>query len=270
MTSIRFTVLRAVAGVALIALTACTSQPSGGNEGTAAGVRDPFLAYFDTFGFPVTDTAAGGGTTTGGGAQPGTLAAPTFRQTMTLTFRNTAADLDLRTRFIAWVELGSVTSGEEQDALLENGYAQTARPLQIGSVFSLPVGTFIFNGQRTPFPHEVNLGAAGGNADPTTEFNLITPDVILVFLQPPVSCDSVGFEFSDNGVVAPGSSTDIGGRKTLAQFDVYQCDPLRPGLFYRSTGGTPEANEYTEGASVSITFSPATAGDAFATVSITR
>jgi len=260
----------AIAGLCGLWLAACDTQVAGD------AARDPFLAYVQAFGGATsasTDTGtatAGSGTTT-----DGTLSAATFRRNITLTLRNAHATAEVKTRFIAWVELGSVRSGQEQDALLADGYVQTARPLEIGSVFTLPVGTFIYNGDRTPFPREIALGRAGAAAgtaanDPTAEFELITPDAILVYSQPPVSCDSVAFEFIENGNVPLGPATSGGGRKTLAQVDVYQCDPLKPGLFYRATGGAIQRNEFQEGANITFTFSPAPIGTAFATVTIGR
>lgn len=264
------TVTLTVVGLASLWLAACSTQTTGD------AARDPFLAYVQAFGIPSstsTDTGtatAGTGTTT-----DGTLSAATFRRNITLTLTNAHATAEVRTRFIAWVELGSVRSGQEQDALLADGYVQTARPLEIGSAFTLPVGTFIYSGDRTPFPREIALGRAGSTAgtagnDPTAEFEFITPDAILIYSQPPVSCDSVAFEFIENGSVPLGPATSGGGRKTLAQVNVYQCDPLRPGLFYRATGGAIQANEFQEGASIAFTFSPAPTGTAFATVTIGR
>jgi hypothetical protein len=109
-----------------------------------------------------------------------------------------------------------------------------------------------------------------GYNDPATPtevtFEMITPDAILVFSQPPVGCDTPGFFFTLDGLpfdITPeaqnlgaefGGATGRGPVKTLGQFDAYECDPFRPGLFLRTSGGGQELNEFLEGANVRIDF----------------
>jgi hypothetical protein len=58
-----------------------------------------------------------------------------------------------------------------------------------------------------------------------------------------------------DGPTAPyGGATLTGGLKTLAQVDVYQCDPLRPGLFIKLGGGARQPDEYFEGEDVTFDF----------------
>jgi hypothetical protein len=111
-------------------------------------------------------------------------------------------------------------------------------------------------------------GQTGTGANP--DYVLLTPDALLVFSQPPVSCDSVAFTFTNpiTREVLPGASTDVGGYKTLAQMDVYDCDPFQPGLFFRKTGGTPAANEYQEGQAVTVEFNGAATNGAFGIVTV--
>lgn len=231
--------------------------------------RNAFLTYIESFALESIDTSATDGSTLDSGSGQGSLSAPVFRQPMTLTFTNNNADASLEANFLAWVDLSSVESGEQQDALIENGYVQVSRTIQIGTVFELPVGTFVFNGDRGSSPSELNLAPAGGQGSSVAALQFITPDVILLFSEPPVSCDSVAFVFADDDLINIGPSASRGGRKTLAQVGPYQCDPLRPGLFYRAQGGQLQANEYREGDAVTFSFfaNPSPAG-AFATVTI--
>jgi hypothetical protein len=80
----------------------------------------------------------------------------------------------------------------------------------------------------------------------------------------------VGFSYiGELGEVTTGAVTSVGGHKTLAQIDVYQCEPLRPGLFLRIGGGTKAANEYFEGENVLFEFNEgADANGNFANVTI--
>jgi hypothetical protein len=211
-----------------------------------------------------------------------------FRQKLTLTLVNTHPGAILDTCFIAWVAVSSIRSADQQDALLRNGYVQLTQALDIGTAYALPVGTFVFNGPGTAGATPVRLmagqaleGEGEGEAEatvaatPTTAaFELVTPDTILVFSQPPVSCDSVAFTFSDpvTGEVLSGPSTlgglRYGGYKTLAQVDVYECSPLRPGLFFSGSGAL-RPNEFREGDPITITFQAAPTGaGAFAVVTI--
>ena len=53
---------------------------------------------------------------------------------------------------------------------------------------------------------------------------------------------------------ALAGATNAGAAKTLAQVDVYQCNPLRPGLFLRVGGGAAAENEYFEGSTIRFEF----------------
>lgn len=244
-------------GLALLVFFGCA--PVDGNT-----ERNPFLILTEIFGAPpVGDEERGAG--------GGTLVESEFRGTMTVTFANNHPDADLNVLFAAWVNLNSIRSAEQQDALLNSDYVQLTRELRLGSVFTLPPGTFVFNGPGVAGATAVRLGAATTQADDTVtpsmrEFSLVTPDVILAFTQPPVSCDSVAFFYSTDGdpltsvPVAGGESpfsgaTGEGGFKTLAQVDAYQCEPLRPGLFLKLGGGASQPNEYFEGEGVRFDFS---------------
>ncbi len=245
-------------------LASCVEQ-----QGTSVG-RDPFVTYIEQFGFA---TASGTGTVgTGTGTGSGTLGAPTFRRNVNVTLENSHNTRSVETLFLAWVELGSLRSGEEQDALLADGYVQLTRTLEIGSVYALAPGTFVYNGNRTTSPARVRLGSASADTEasvqPSLSLEFITPDVILVYSAPPTSCDSVAFTFDDNGQIDIGPSSGRGGYKTLAQVDVYQCDPLRPGVFYQSQGGGRTANQFFEGSPITFVFSEQATNGAFATVTI--
>lgn len=225
--------------------------------------RNPFLTLTETLG-----VSALGETDTGTGT--GTLAEGEFRRSMTVTLANNHPNATLDTSFLAWVNISSIRSAEQQDALLADGYVQLSRTVDIGSAYSLPPGTFVYNGPATAGATPVELGAASGSGEEftpsTTAFQLITPDVVLVFLQPPVSCDSVAFTYSRNGDVITadpvaggaagpyGGANTFGGYKTLAQVDAYQCEPLAPGLFLKLGGGAREDNEFFEGENVRFDF----------------
>jgi hypothetical protein len=196
-----------------------------------------------------------------------------FRRPITLSFTNNHDSANVETSFAAWVNVSSIRSAEQQDALLRGGYVQLSREIQLGSVFTLVPGTFVYNGAGFAGATPVTLACPlSETADRTTssEFTLITPDVLLVFSQPPVSCDSVAFVFrSAISGAATGPSTGSGGFKTYAQVDVYECEPLRPGLFFKSGGGAKQPNEFFEGDSILFEFNqaPDANGD-FANVTI--
>lgn len=233
-------------------------------------VRNPYLTYIEEY------VGTTGGATGGTGAGSGSTATAAFRDTATLTFRNNHAAATVDTSFVAWVNVGSLRSAEQQEALLAGGYVQLANEVKLGSAFTLPVGTFVFNGPGFAGATPVRLGP--GTGDPNSPesatsvtFNLITPDAILMFSQPPVSCDGVAFTFKDpqTGEVLEGISTLLGGYKTFAQVDVYKCDPFKPGLFLNQTGGQFDDNEFDEGSTIVVDFSAApTAAGAFALVTI--
>jgi len=175
------------------------------------------------------------------------------------------------------VNVSSIRTAEQQDALLAGGYVQLTREVQLGTAFTLPPGTFIYSGPGVAGATPVRLLAAQGDGDgqPTTEaFDIITPDVILAFSQPPVSCDSVAFFYTVDGEVLnePGlgaGATGAGPLKTLAQIDVYECEPFQPGVFLRLGGGARMSNEFFEGNDVRFDFfaGPDQNGD-FANVTI--
>ena len=242
---------------------------------TSTTPPNAYLAYTDTYGIAGEQQTAAPGT-----GPAGVGAGATFRQSMALTFQNANPQADLKTSFVAWVSVSSIRSAAQQDALLSAGYSQLTSEVRLGTAFTLPVGTFVFGGPGTAGATSVALtkAAGGGTANaaapvtPTTaSYQLVTPDAILVFQQPPVACDSVAFTYSDpvTGEVLSGASTAGGGYKTLAQVDVYQCSPLHPGVFFSAVGGTQQANQFREADPVTFTFlsGPTTTG-AFAIVTI--
>jgi hypothetical protein len=232
---------------------------------------NPFITYADEYGIGQQPTNAGqsGAAGVGGG--------DVFRKEMTLTFTNKNAAAIVESSFVAWVEVSSIRSASQQEALLRGGYKQLSQTVQLGTAYTLPPGTFVYNGAGTAGATRVLLdpGAGDPNAQggavtgTSVEFTLITPDKILVTLQPPVSCDSAAFAFIDplSGEILAGASTLSGGYKTLAQVDVYECSPLRPGVFLNTAGGAMQPNQYREGDPVAFSFNAtADANGAFATV----
>jgi hypothetical protein len=240
-----------------------------GCPGLTTVERNAFLTAAESYGASLFGDSGEGG---GGG---GTEAETGFRSMLTLTLANHESDAELNTSFIAWVSPSSIRSGTQQDALLEGGYIQLNQQVQLGSAYTLVVGTFVYSAG--------DLGEGGTNVlrldpatpgadenDPATAteavFEMITPDVILVFSQPPVGCDTPAFYFTLDGLpfdITPesqnlgaefGGATGAGPVKTLGQFDVYQCNPFQPGLFLRTAGGSRAANEYIEGEDIRIDF----------------
>lgn len=232
--------------------------PVAGCPTTSAGQRNPFVTLAEEFGAPVSGEPQQPGQ--GGGDQN---AGEFFRRDMTVTFANTHVDAELATSMVAWVNVGSIRTADQQDALLRDGYVQLTRETRLGNAFTLPPGTFVYNGAGFAGATLVHLGPtqAATTLAAMREIELITPDVILVFTQPPVSCENVAFSFlrdgevvfDDDGLITRRTFAE-GGFKTLAQVDAYQCFPLRPGLFLKTGGGSREANEYFEGENVTITF----------------
>lgn len=237
---------------------------------TAGGERNAFLTLTETFGSQLLgeeDQNQVGG---------GDVQAPTqFRATMTLTLVNASTSADLNVRLAAWVNVGSVRSREQEDALFSAGYVQLEEDIRLGNAFVLPAGTFVLDGAglagaRSVFlPASVGDAAEGGEEEPaglsSVAFDLVTPDAILLFYAPPVSCDSVAFVFTQNGepvqdnAIASvgtvfGGSSSSGGQKTLGQINVYQCQPFRPGLFLKRTGGAARPNEFFEGDDIRVEF----------------
>ncbi len=238
----------------------------------SVGGRNPFQTLTDLFGASSTT----GQTTTGQTGATGTAAQTTFRKTMTVTFANDQPTAELNVSFVAWVNVSSIRSADQQDALFNSGYIQLTRQVDIGTVFSLPPGTFVYGGPGVAGATDIRLPPAqstgqtqtGGTATITPQtkvFSFITPDVILAFSQPPISCESVAFYFTLNGDIvseipvadptAPfGGATGTGALKTLAQVDVYQCDPFRPGLFLKLGGGARQPNDFFEGENARFDF----------------
>lgn len=240
-----------VLGTLALGVTACTQE-----------LQSAFLTVTEEFGNLSGSDVDGGGSGAGGGS--GTDGTARFRDEMTITFANTLVDglnvrADLNTSLVAWVLPSSIRSAEQQDALLANGYVQLSSQLNIGTAFTLPPGTFILNGEGTAGARRILL--APGEAETVS---IITPDVIMFYDQPPVSCDSVAFYYTDGGFLVDefevGSLTfddsrGLGPRKVLSQVDAYSCQPLQPGLFLRTTGGAANANEFREGQDVTVVFS---------------
>ena len=223
--------------------------------------RNPFTTLVELFGAA---SSAEEEDQTGG---PGGVAADTgFRQTMTLTFANNHVAAELNVSFAAWVNVSSIRTAEQQDALLAGGYVQLTREVQLGTAFTLPPGTFVYSGPGVAGATPVRLLAAqddGAGQPATAAFDIITPDVILAFSQPPVSCDSVAFFYTVDGEIprtpgggldAFGGATGSGPLKTLAQIDVYECEPFQPGVFLRLGGGARMPNELFEGNDVRFDF----------------
>jgi hypothetical protein len=251
--------LTLLASIAISAAIVAACAPVGGSV-------NPFMTLTETFG-----VTAGTNNDNTGGTGGGQAAATVFRRTMTMTFANNVAGADLNTRFIAWVNASSIRSADQQDALLSSNYVQLSREIDIGLPFQLPPGTFVYNGPGVAGATTVFLKSATAdeqnNVTATTlDITLITPDVFLVAQDPPFSCESVAFAYTVNGdpiptpfqgggAVAPfAGANGLAGTKTLAQVDVYRCDPFRPGLFLRNGGGVANTNEYLEGQNVRIDF----------------
>lgn len=232
------------------------------------GEKNPFLTMIDEFGMASGEEGEGGD---GGG---GTVAQDEFRRTMTVTFLNNHESAEVELSFAAWVNVSSIRTAEQQDALLNGGYVQLSREIQLGTAFTLPVGTFIYNGPGFAGATSIRLGCPLLNSAEATSnaVELITPDVFLLFSQPPVSCDSVAFSFiGSRGGAVTGPVMGSGGYKTLAQVDVYQCDPLRPGLFLKLGGGARQENEFFEGENALFEFNQAADVDGnFAIVTISE
>jgi hypothetical protein len=243
----------------LLGIMACTP---------AAVERNPFLGYTEEFGIAAQQQTSQSSAAGGAAAQ-----AP-FRRNATLQFRNNHTSADLNVSLAIWVNVSSIRSAEQQDALLAAGFTQLRREMQLGTAFTLPVGTFWYDpngsGGATPIllgPASVSTTQQSTPANPTQQtITVPTPDAVLAFIQPPVSCESVAFFYSLNG--QPLTSEFIGGGigpfsgsistgpfKTMAQVDVYECNPLRPGVFFRQTGAR-QPNEFLEGNSITFDFNP--------------
>ena len=206
------------------------------------------------------------------GAAAGADADVSFRDTMTVSFVNTATDRTLSTNFIAWVEPGNVRTETQRDSLISSGYIEIPDQITLGVAYSLVAGTFVYQGSGGSGLERILLGPTGPGqtiVPSSSSIALVTPDVMLVYLDPPTSCASTAFRFLDEGDViteayAGGGGTDgsiifggannIGPNKTLGQIDAYSCDPFKPGLFFRQGGGLQLSNEFVEGDAVTFTF----------------
>ncbi len=228
----------------------------------------------------------------GGGA---TTVDTRFRDAMTITFNNHSARGDLEFNFLAWVNAISVQTDEERDALFNSNYVELQTEVQLGLAYILAPGTFVYNGggkngnlrfrirrgvdsstegaSNEPGDFEIfdeggiNAVSGDGGTDASTpgtadtpvsqELTLATPDHILIYLDAPVSCDSVAFVFLDQGDVL---SIEGGGAirdepfKPLSAAEFVQCDPLDPGLNLKTGGGARLANEFFEGEDVVLDF----------------
>lgn len=232
--------------------------------------RNAFLTLTETLGA----TSSGADEDTGGGSSGGGSAGATFRQTMTVTLVNNNADAELNVGLAAWVNTSSIRTAAQQDALIAGGYVQLTQQATIGTVFTLPPGTFVLNGPGNAGTTRQVVGRATANGEATTpteeSVTIITPDVILLYLAPPTSCESPAYEFTiegfpvDANIPAPdgatppidaysGSNFHL-GVKTLAQMETYQCSPLRPGLFRKVGGGARADNEFFDGENIRMTF----------------
>ncbi len=258
----------------------CWGLCMGGCASDLTAQENPFLTLSETFGITSQDQSS---TTSSDSGSSGTAAEIAFRQEISLTLQNNHSTADLDTTLVAWVEVASVRSTEQADALYRGGYEQLQQEVSIGSAYVLPVGTFVYGGPGVAGATAVQLGStSSGSLSSTLDLQMLTPDVLLVFSQPPTSCESVAFTFMRDGEaltaepvadsVAPfGGATTSGGYKTLAQVDVYECSPLEPGLFLRIGGLTDADNEFLEGAAILFEFNEASTDDGnFAVVTISN
>jgi hypothetical protein len=259
-------ILVALAGAAL--LGGCP-----GNEATSIG--NPFATLTD-IGLVQVNVDNDDTEVPSVGAIEGEDVSRTFRQPMTVTFQNFNTQRELLSNFLAWVEPGSVTTEAQRDALVSSGYVLVEDSIDIGSAFTLVRGTYLYQGTAGANLERIELGEFGATGGIPSErsLTLVTPDVILLALEPPVSCDSVAFRFVDQGDVITetrgdsqadagavpdggilwANATNVGVNKTLAQVDAYQCSPFRPGLFLRVGGGARDVNEFVEGDEVIFEF----------------
>lgn len=228
---------------------------------------NPFFTLTENFG---AQSGSGGGTP-GGGGGGGTTLAGTFRSDATVTLVNVDTEAELNVSLAAWVSAASIRDADQQDALFASGYRQLSATEQLGSAFTLGPGTFVLGGPGLAGALLLTIPPGG-----TETIDLVTPDVLLLFSAPPISCESVAFTFTIDGfpletvpafAVGGGTSAPISantgatgalGLKTLAQVDAYQCQPFLPGLFFQdalpsgvSIGG---GNTFSEGANITVTF----------------
>lgn len=260
-------------GAAALTMALVSLMIHGGCPSQTGDTRNPFVTATEQFG------GASSGTDGGDEGGAGVEVEGQFRQTMTLTLANNHPDAELNTSFILWVNPGSINSVEDENALLLSGYVELDTQVQIGSTLTLVPGSFVFNGPGVGGSTAVRINPTrvekeddGSYTLDTTlavleEFIVVTPDGILVFSQPPVTCENVAFFYTIDGEPLTsepvsgvgnifGGPDSGGGLKTLAQVDVYQCDPFKPGLFLRIGGGSLDKNEFFEGEDIRFDFYP--------------
>ena len=235
------------------AITGCGGAPTPAN---------PFMTLAERSGAGASQNRPSGGSS---GQQAQSTA---FRASMNVTFNNNSG-YELDTSFLAWVAPGGVRTAEQQEELLNSNYIQITEELRLGSAVTLGAGTYVYNGPGaahvTPVhlePSQAGDGTAGATLSSMT-IRLVAPDGLLVFSQPPVSCGSVAFTFSQQGEPLPpvpagygiwNGATNTGGLKTLAQVSAYQCDPFKPGLFLYRSGGPRQSNEFLESDDITFEF----------------
>jgi hypothetical protein len=253
----------------------------GGCPGSGADVRNPFMTATEEYGKTLSgDTGDNGGST-------GQQATAEFRRKMTVTLSNSHPLAELNVSMAAWVYPSSIRSAAQQDELLANGFYRLDEELRLGSVFTLVPGTFVYGGPGLAGATSMRLGRAsevqttdsqnpdqGSSTITPVEraFELVTPDVLLIFSQPPISCDSIAFYYTVDGDpltseglsavgdIYAGPTSAFGGLKTLAQIDVYECMPFKPGMYFRQGGGAVATNEYYEGQNIRFDFYQAPTG----------
>jgi hypothetical protein len=300
-------------GLALAGLTALLSL--AGCPGSSSAPINPFLTLVDGD-FLLQGQTTTGTTGTGGASGTSGTTAP-FRRDMLVSFVNRSQDFlhddlsitfgsDLQFQYAAWVNPSSIHSTVEEDSLINGGYTRLTTEVRLGTAYVLPPGTFVYAGPgvagatRVTIPRgfrttaavspqllDAGIARAGSvlrNAGTAYVYffqvTLPAPDVLLVFADPPVSCDSVAFTFMDAGQVENSDPVNVGegtfagntntggrmgGYKTLAQVDAYSCSAhfattgapvsgFTPGLFLKTSGGARLPNEFFEGDPVSFQF----------------
>ena len=130
-----------------------------GCAGTQSEIN-PFVALTEALGI----SAAGTTPPTPGGGQ--VLSPTTFRRDMTITFRNNHPQAEVNTLFVAWVSASSLRSAQQQDALFADGYVQLSSEVRLGTAFTLPVGTFVYNGEPLPLPSKASAASAKTDRSP--------------------------------------------------------------------------------------------------------
>src|SRR5262245_15956230 len=127
----------------ILGVVACLVLLTVGGCMQSVDQRSAFAQYAEQFGAPAgvteTDDNHGSGTSASSNERQ-------FRRSMTVTIANNDPDVELNIGMAAWVNTGSIRSANQQDALIDAGFVQLTREARIGDVFTLPPGTFVFNG----------------------------------------------------------------------------------------------------------------------------